>query len=113
LDSLQVRFICGVPVNKEFEHDVYVRVPLALFFLKMEAKMKKNDHKTTWLTLPPEALHRKLLIEVQEYEVARDFEGLEAAANELIDIANYAMMQWHRIQMELKKKNDDTSNIPA
>ncbi len=70
------------------------------FAQAMEEKLKKNDHKTHWRELPIEALRRLMLLEVQEFEVAREFFGKAETANELVDIANFAMMLRDRILTE-------------
>lgn len=82
-----------------------IRPELEDFSLHMEEKLKKNDHKKGWRELPVEALERLLKLELEEYYVARDFFGPEAARKELIDVANFCMMLWDRLGM-LKDEGD-------
>ena len=77
-----------------------VRHEVAEFAAAMEVKLRKNDHKKGWRELPIEALRRLMMLEVQEFEVAREFFGKAETANELVDIANFAMMLRDRILME-------------
>jgi hypothetical protein len=77
-----------------------MRAELYDFAELMESKLKKNDHKKGWKELPIEALRRLMMIEVQEFEVAREFFGVREAQNELVDIANFAMMLHDRLGME-------------
>lgn len=69
------------------------------FATTMEIKLKKNDHKKGWRDLPIEALQRMLLLELEEYKVARDFFGPQTARKELVDVANFCMMLWDRLGM--------------
>lgn len=84
-----------------------IREPLAEFVLLMEHKLRKNDHKTGWRHLPIEALRRLMMLEVEEYNVAREFFGLEEARKELVDIANFAMMLHDRLGLEDRKNTDE------
>ncbi len=77
-----------------------LRPPLVQFASAMEAKLRKNDHKGGWRNDPIEALRRLMMIEIEEYNVAREFYGSEAARSELVDIANFAMMLWDRYSRE-------------
>jgi len=74
-----------------------IRPPLAAFVIEMERKLKKNDHKKGWRELPVEALERLMMIEIEEFKVARDFFEPEDARKELVDIANFAMMLYDRM----------------
>ena len=76
-----------------------MRDSLINFANKCEEKLKKNDHKSDWRTLPVEALVRKLEIEIEEFKVALQYEGVEDARNELVDVANFAMMLWDRMSI--------------
>lgn len=82
------------PVNIE---PLGIRGPLAEFALSMEKKLRKNDHKTGWGKLPVEALMRQLLLEIEEYKVAAEFLTVEEARDELVDVANFAMIMWDRL----------------
>jgi hypothetical protein len=81
-----------------------MRTVLYDFAIEMEAKLRKNDHKTGWRDLPIEALERFMKIEIQEYEAAREFLSSAEAKNELVDIANFAMMLHDRLGMEDAKE---------
>lgn len=75
--------------------------PVLLNFSKlMEAKLRKNDHKTTWANLPVEALFRLLMVEIEEFKVAHEFLSVEEAQNELIDVSNYCMILHDRLGMK-------------
>lgn len=69
-----------------------IREALAEFALAMEGKLRKNDHKTGWSRQPIEAHIKLLKIELMEFDVALEFLGDEEAANECVDIANFAMI---------------------
>jgi len=73
-------------------HPSLLRTEVLAFALAMEAKLRKNDHKTHWRDQPIEAHLRLLKIELQEFEVAYEFFGREEAAKELIDVANFALI---------------------
>jgi|HubBroStandDraft_3_1064219.scaffolds.fasta_scaffold01536_8 hypothetical protein len=75
------------------------------FAQAMEVKLKKNDHKTGWQQLPIEALRRLMMLEVEEFNVAREFFGADEAMNELVDIANFAMMLRDRLRIEKERKS--------
>lgn len=74
-----------------------IRHEVGDFAIAMELKLRKNDHKTGWRDLPIEALHRLMMLEVEEFKVALDFFGKDEVADELVDIANFAMMLRDRI----------------
>jgi hypothetical protein len=84
---------------------VDARKEVANFAELMEKKLRKNDHKTGWRELPIEALRRLMMLEVEEYNVAREFFGPEEARSELVDIANFAMMLHDRLGVEIKKQD--------
>ncbi len=76
------------------------RYVLRQFASLMEAKLRKNDHKTGWRELPVEALFRLLMIEVEEFKVAKEFLSVAEARNELLDISNFALFLWDRLGNE-------------
>lgn len=94
----------GLPYVGEI---VSIRDPLVAFTVLMEHKLRKNDHKTGWRHLPIEALRRLMMLEVEEYNVAREFFGLEEARKELVDVANFAMMLHDRLGLEDRKNTDE------
>lgn len=82
-----------------------MREPLFQFALSMETKLRKNDHKKGWRDLPVEALFKLLMIEIEEFKVAHEFFEPDVAQNELVDIANFAMMLYDRLGMENAKQH--------
>jgi hypothetical protein len=80
-----------------------LRDTLNKFALLMEAKLRKNDHKTTWREKPVEALFKLMLLEVEEFKVAHEFFSADEARTELVDIANFAMMLHDRLGMGDRK----------
>lgn len=75
-----------------------MREALREFADEMEKKLAQNDHKSSWLALPVEALLRKLEIELEELKVAVQFESPEDAQRECADVANFALMLWDRLR---------------
>lgn len=76
-----------------------MRPTLVEFADAMELKLQKNDHKRGWRELPLEALERLMKIELEEYAVAREFLTVDDARKELVDVANFCMMLWDRLEM--------------
>ena len=87
-----------VPISDAFLVDI--RREVAEFATAMETKLRKNDHKTGWQQLPIEALRRLMMLEIEEFNVAREFFGLDETMAELVDIANFAMMLRDRYRIE-------------
>lgn len=79
---------------------IEVRKEVAEFAYAMERKLQKHDVKTHWRELPIEALRRLMMLEIEEYNVAREFFTGVEAMKELVDIANFAMMLRDRIKAE-------------
>jgi len=91
-----------------------VRVPLLNFALLMEQKLRKNDHKDTWCKKPVEALVRLLMLELEEFKVADEFFSVDEARNELVDIANFAMIVHDRLGMlDPEKSRHEQSAVSA
>jgi len=87
------------------------RPEVAEFAKAMEAKLRKNDHKTGWKDQPVEA-HLKLLnIEMMELDVALEFLTLDDACKELVDIANFAMIIRDKLQKQGNAAFRDLSKI--
>lgn len=86
-----------------------VRLEVEEFALAMEAKLRKNDHKTGWQSLPVEALRRLMMLEIEEYNVAREFFGFDEAMAELVDVANFAMMLRDRYRIEKERASKASS----
>lgn len=80
-----------------------VRDEVGEFAIAMEAKLRKHDSKTHWKQLPVEALRRLMMLEIEEYNVAREFFGFDETMAELVDIANFAMMLRDRYRIERDK----------
>lgn len=87
---------------------VAVRPVLQQFAEAMEAKLRKNDHKSGWRQLPIEALFKLLMVEIEEFKIAHEFFGKDEARKELVDMANFCMMVWDRLSMEEDKNNGAT-----
>jgi hypothetical protein len=81
-----------------------IRETVATFSEAMAAKLHKNDHKTGWRDLPIEALFRQLMIEIEEFKVAKEFFSHKEARDELVDIANFALMLHDRLGIEPTKE---------
>jgi len=82
-----------------------IRPTVAAFAVAMEAKLRKNDHKTAWRDLPVEALFRQLLIELEEFKVADEFLNVSEARKELVDLANFCLILHDRLGMLDQDKN--------
>lgn len=91
--------VIGLRTNHNPSH----RSALRQFSDAMEDKLIKNDHKTSWRDLPVEALSRLMDIEIQEFQVAMQFLSVREARNELIDVANFALIVWDRLSLEDQK----------
>lgn len=88
-------------------YDLPVRDAVAEIAVEMERKLRKHDTKTHWRKLPIEALRRLMMLEIEEYNVAREFFGPEEAMGELVDVINYAMMLRDRLRAELNAKDNN------
>lgn len=84
-----------------FRADDYVqrREALVKFVNEMEMKLRKNDHKTNWREKPIEALVGLMTLEVREFLVALEHFAPSEARPELLDIANFALINWDRLGM--------------
>lgn len=82
-----------------YRADDYVskRAALIKFVDAMEAKLRKNDHKSGWRDLPIEALFRLMMLEIDEFKLAIEFLSVKEALNELPDVANFCMMLHDRL----------------
>ena len=83
----------GYRIDKGLEQ----REALRRFSSDMEQKLRKNDWKTDWRSLPLIALFRKLLIEIEEFKVSFDYYPVGEAKRELVDIANFALIVYDRM----------------
>lgn len=88
-----------------------IRDALFSFARLMEDKLRKNDHKKGWETYPIEAIRRLMMVEIEEFNVAREFFGHEEARKELVDIANFAMILHNRLGqlIEEERRSAETS----
>lgn len=82
---------------------VRLRPTLNSFAVEMEWKLRKNDHKKGWKELPFEALHKLFLLEYEEFKVASEYFGPGAAKKELVDMGNFIMMMWDRLEEDNKE----------
>jgi NTP pyrophosphatase (non-canonical NTP hydrolase) len=71
-----------------------LRPVLWSFALRMEAELRRNDHKGGWGNDAPESLLRRLRDEVRELHDAmrQGTRGNDCVAKEAADVANFAMM---------------------
>lgn len=102
----------GMEVCQGFRADDYVqrREALIKFVNEMEIKLRKNEHKTNWRTQPIEALFRLLMLEVEEFKVADEFFTVTESRNELVDIANFALILYDRLGMIVQDHNRHRQN---
>jgi hypothetical protein len=85
-----------------------LRSTLAAFADEMEDVLRRHDGKTDWKMRPVEALVRKMMLEVKEFECALEFFEVSDARKELIDIANYCLIVWDRLS--LLEQNETMQN---
>jgi len=83
-----------------------VRDEVAEFAVAMEAKLRKNDHKTGWKDQPIEAHIKLMRIEMMEFDVALEFLGDEEAAKECVDIANFALIVRDKLLARIAAKKE-------
>lgn len=83
-----------------------IRDEVAEMAKAMEAKLRKNDHKTGWHNQPIEAHLKLLKIEMMEFDVALEFLGDEEAAKECVDIANFALIIRDKLLARIKAKKE-------
>lgn len=76
-----------------------LRSPLQKFALAMEEKLKKNDHKTHWRDQSFEAHFKFMMLEIEEFKVAREFLSVATTRSELVDIANFALINWDKMSL--------------
>lgn len=74
------------------------------FAAAMEAKLRKNDHKTGWKDQPIEAHIKLLRIEMMEFDVALEFLGDEEACKECVDLANFALIIRDKLRTRIVAK---------
>lgn len=87
------------------DDQVQRREALAKFVDQMELKLRKNEHKRNWRDKPIEALFKLLLLEIEEFKVAHEFFSVGEAKGELVDVANFAMMVWDRMNAMDQERN--------
>ena len=76
---------------------VHRRAALQKFADQMELVLRKHDNKTTWRDKPVEALFKLLQLELEECKIAMQYFTVADARRELIDVANYCMICWDRL----------------
>lgn len=89
-----------------------IREPVRWFAEKMEAKLRKNDHKGGWLDCDP--LWLRMRMEEEMSELHREMVRLqigrstpERVVNEAADVANFAMMIADQAREALQPNEDD------
>lgn len=87
-------------MTTNISHEAYAT--LEYFTDAMKVKLEDNSFKLTKPKLPVEALLHKLSIEVEELQVAMRFETDEEAKWECVDVANFAMLIWKRLDTRQK-----------
>lgn len=75
-----------------------VREELADFALAMEAKLSANDHKAHWRAVDISYLFHRLHQELNELETAHEQMIAADVRAEAVDVANFAMMIFDRIE---------------
>jgi len=68
------------------------RNEVVIFADAMEAKLKENDHKQHWSSMPMQYLIGRLAEEQEELREAIEGENSEEILKEAADVANFAMM---------------------
>lgn len=76
------------------------------FAIAMEAKLRKNDHKTGWKDQPIEAHIKLLRIEMMEFDVALEFLGDGEACKECVDLANFALIIRDKLRARIAAKKE-------
>jgi len=79
-----------------------MRSELIEFAEAMEAKLEKNDYKSSWENESTEYLIDRLEEEITELLWARHFGGRGGIANEAVDVANFAMMIYNKAKQGSK-----------
>lgn len=75
-----------------------MRPELMAFAEAMDAKMDQRLDRLAKPKLPPAALLRLLRIEVEELAVALEYQTPDDVKAEAVDVANYAMLLFKRMQ---------------
>lgn len=87
---------------------IAVRDEVVWFASRMEAKLRKNDHKSHWSYLSVGQLRRRLAQEFAELKRAIDREASAAEIiDEAADVANFAMM----IADHMKEAAEEPSDV--
>lgn len=90
-------------IKKMVEKKIVPRIELRVFAKAMEKVLRENDHKPGWKHDHPRLLIDRIWDEIRELEPAVDRwekrqAPLEEVQKELIDIANFCMMAWDRLE---------------
>jgi NTP pyrophosphatase (non-canonical NTP hydrolase) len=85
------------------EKKIVPRKELRVFVKAMEKVLRENDYKPGWHRDPPRELIDRIWDEIRELEPAvdrweRSEAPLEEVQKELVDIANFCMMAWDRLE---------------
>jgi len=68
---------------------IVIREAVALFSEEMEKKLQENDYKGGWRTCSQEDLLANLRLQLEFWDESHN-------PKHLLNIANYAMMIWHK-----------------
>lgn len=95
------------------EKKVSPRKELMAFARAMEVVLRQNDWKQGWQNDSPKALSDRIWDEIREMEVAivnyhKNCAQARDVQKELVDIANFCMMTWDRLE-SLKKAQGVTA----
>lgn len=81
--------------------DLTLRPALAVFVQEMERILRENDYKKQrYLKVPVMALFGGLEAEVLELGTALRYETEARVAHEAVDVANFAMLIWKRLEQK-------------
>jgi hypothetical protein len=75
--------------QQNHKHLIVIREAVQLFSEEMEKKLQDNDHKGGWRTCSQEDLLANLRLQLEFWDESHK-------SKHLLNIANYAMMIWHK-----------------
>lgn len=90
-------------IQKKLAQKIVPRIELRTFAKAMETVLRQNDWKRGWKGDHPRMLIDRIWDEIRELERAVDYWGvgkapIEEVQKELVDIANFCMMAWDRLE---------------
>lgn len=92
------RYHPGFPCTHVCPPKEPVRSEVVEFSEAMERKLLMNDWKEPWQKMPVDDLYDRL--EDEFHELGASMDKPDDAKEELLDIASFAMMLWHRLSDE-------------